>query len=150
MLFIVFQLGDDRYALNARELLEVLPLMSVKRLPHAPAGVAGVLDYHGVPLPVVDLSALALGHPAAQRISTRILIAEDAQGRRLALVAEHVSEMLNREPGDFSDAPVTISDAPYLGPITRDARGLVQWVTPERLLSDEVREALYHQLEEAA
>ena len=150
MLFIVFQLAEDRYALNARELLEVLPLMSVKRLPHAPAGVAGVLDYHGVPLPVVDLSSLALGHPAAQRISTRILIAEDTHGRRLALIAEHVSEMLNREAADFSDAGVTISDAPYLGPVTRDERGLVQWVTPERLLSDEVREALNHQLEEAA
>jgi chemotaxis-related protein WspB len=150
MLFIVFQLGDDRYALNGRELVEVLPLMTVKRLPHAPAGIAGMLDYHGVPLPVVDLSSLALGRPAADRISTRILIAEGRDGRRLALIAERANEMLTREPADFNDSGVTISDAPYLGPVTRDARGIVQWITPERLLSPEVRDALFHQVEEAA
>lgn len=150
MLFIVFQLGEDRYALNGRELIEVLPLMTVKRLPHAPAGVAGVLDYHGVPLPVIDLSALALGRPAAERLSTRILIAEGTDGKRLALIAERANEMLKREPGDFTDAGVVADAAPYLGPVARDERGLVQWITPEKLLPPAVRAALFHQLEEAA
>jgi len=150
MLFIVFQLGQDRYALSGRELVEVLPLMAVKQLPHAPAGVAGVLDYHGVPLPVIDLSALALGSRAAERISTRILIAEGADGRRLALIAERANEMLKREESEFTDPGVKVNGAPYLGPVTRDERGLVQWITPGKLLSAEVRDALFHQMEEAA
>ncbi len=150
MLFLVFQLDQDRYALDARQLVEILPLMEVKHLPQAPVGVAGMLDYHGVAVPVVDLSALALGRPAAARISTRVLIAELANGRRLALVAERAQELLQREAGEFAETGVAVDAAPYLGPVTRDARGLVQWISPEQLLSPEVREALYIQVKEAA
>jgi chemotaxis-related protein WspB len=150
MLFIVFQLGQDRYALDARELVEILPLIQVKRLPQAPAGVAGLLDYHGVTLPVIDLSELALGHAAVERISTRILIVELTNGCRLALVAERANELLHREPGDFAESGVAVDAAPYLGPVTRDAHGLVQWITPEKLLSPAVRDALFHQVAEAA
>jgi chemotaxis-related protein WspB len=150
MLFIVFQLGQDRYALDARELVEILPLMQVKRLPQAAVGIAGILDYHGVTLPVIDLSELALGRKALERTSTRVLIAELANGRRLALIAERANEMLQRESTDFTATAVAVDAAPYLGPITRDARGIVQWIAPEKLFSTAVHDALFHQVEEAA
>lgn len=150
MLFIVFQLGPDRYALDARELVEILPLVQVKRLPHAPAGVAGVLDYRGVALPVVDLTAMALGRPALERISTRILIAELANGRRIALIAERANEMLQKDVADFTETGVAVDSAPYLGPVTRDSRGLIQWIKPEQLLAPAVREALLLTIKEAA
>lgn len=150
MLFILFRLGEDRYALNAQELVEILPLAQIKRLPHAPVGIAGMLDYHGVMLPVIDLSALALGHAAAERISTRIIIAEMANGRRFALVAERANEMLQREASDFKESEVAVDEAPYLGPVTRDERGIVQWIAPQKLFSPAVYEALFHQVREAA
>ena len=150
MLFIVFQLGQDRYALDGREIVEILPLAQVKRLPHAPPGIAGLLDYHGVALPVVDLSELALGRTAVERISTRVLIVEIANGRRLALIAERANEMLQREPGDFAETQVAVDAAPYLGPVTRDARGIVQWIAPEKLLTTAVSDALFRQIREAA
>jgi chemotaxis-related protein WspB len=150
MLFIVFQLDQDRYALDARELLEILPLMQIKRLPQAPPGIAGILDYHGVTLPVIDLSELALGRKALERTSTRILVVEVANGRRLALIAERANEMLQREAGDFAETEVTVDAAPYLGPITRDARGIVQWIAPQKLFSAAVNDALFHPVKEAA
>ncbi len=67
MLFILFQLGSDRYALPAGQVAEVLPLVALKALLGAPAGVAGLIDYRGTAVPVIDLSALALGRPAALR-----------------------------------------------------------------------------------
>ena len=150
MLFIVFRLGQDRYALNARELLEILPLAQIKRIPHAPTGIAGLLDYHGVMLPVIDLSALALGQAAAERISTRMVVVEMENGRRFALIAERANEMLQREASDFTEATVTVDAAPYLGPVTSDARGIVQWITPQKLFSRAVYDALFHQMREAA
>lgn len=150
MLFVLFQLGQDRYALDASNLIEILPLAQVKALPHAPAGIAGIIDYHGVTLPVIDLSELALGRPAAQRISTRILIAEISTGRRFALVAERANQLLQREATDFVNPEVTVEAAPYLGPVTRDDRGVVQWITPQKLFSNAVCDALYQQAREAA
>ena len=150
MLFVLFQLGQDRYALDASNLIEILPLAQVKTLPHAPAGIAGIIDYHGVTLPVIDLSELALGRPAAQRISTRILIAEISTGRRFALIAERANQLLQREATDFVSPEVTVEAAPYLGPVTRDDRGVVQWITPQKLFSNAVCDALYQQAREAA
>lgn len=148
MLFVLFHLDHDRYAIDAREVVEILPLMDVKRLPQAPAGVAGILNYRGTPLPVIDLAAIALGRVAVERLSTRILIVRSAGGRQLALIAEGANETLKREADEFEAAGVCT--APYLGPVTKDAHGLVQWVAPDRLLSDTVREALFQQVGEAA
>ena len=55
MLFLTFQLGVDRYALDAKRVAEVLPLVDIKQIPHAPAGVAGVFNYRGTPVPVIGI-----------------------------------------------------------------------------------------------
>ncbi len=36
MLFLLFQLGKDRYVLEAARVIEVLPLMDLKQIPEAP------------------------------------------------------------------------------------------------------------------
>jgi chemotaxis-related protein WspB len=142
MLFILFQLDQDRYAIESRELVEILPLMRLKRLPHAPTGVAGILDYRGVPVPVIDLSEMALGRRSAERLSTRILIVQSEGGQQMGLIAERANGMLKCESTDFVSSGINVGGAPYLGPVTRDARGIVQWISPEKLLSAEIRNAL--------
>jgi chemotaxis-related protein WspB len=74
MLFLVFQLGKDRYAIEAHQVIEVLPQVNVKQIPRAPAGVAGVFDYHGAPVPLIDLTELAVGKPSRKWMSTRIIV----------------------------------------------------------------------------
>ena len=152
MLFILFQLGRDSYALEAAQVAEVLPLVQVKKIPHAPAGVVGVFTYRGAPVPVLDLSALTLGRPAHARLSTRLLLVHypDATGtkRLLGLIAEKATETLRREPGDFVASGVKSDGAPYLGPVANDARGIIQWVEVEKLLPASVREVLFKQVME--
>ncbi|QYM80440.1 chemotaxis protein CheW [Horticoccus luteus] len=147
MLFLLFQLGNDRYALAARDVVEVLPLLTLKAVPGAPRGVAGLMDYRGTAVPVIDLSALVIGRPAAQRISTRLLLARytprSGEERLLALMAERATEMLRRDPADFQPAGVQGEDARYLGPVLSDSNGLIQRVDVNALLSDEVQTALY-------
>ncbi len=152
MLFILFQLGGDCYALDAAQVAEVLPLVQVKKIPRAPVGVAGVFTYHGAPVPVLDLSELALGRPARERLSTRLLLVyypDGAGGRRLlGLIAEKATETMRREPGDFTASGVRGDGAPYLGPVVDDVRGLIQWVEVGKLLPATVSEALFRQAEE--
>jgi chemotaxis-related protein WspB len=155
MLFILFQLGRDCYALDAAQVVEVLPLVRVKKIPRAPTGVAGVFTYRGAPVPVLDLCELALGRPAQARLSTRLLLVRypDATGtkRLLGLIAEKATETLRREPGDFVAAGVRSDGAPYLGPVANDPRGLIQWIEVDKLLSASVRAALFEQpVEEGA
>ena len=149
MLFLLFQLGSDRYALEAGQVVEVLPLVSLKELPHAPRGVAGLANYREEIVPVIDLSSLALGRVAEQRVSTRLLMVRYSlpQGgeRLLGLVAERATEMLKCAPEDFHETGVENDEAPYLGPVMRNDRGLIQRVDIASLLNDELRQALFHQ-----
>jgi chemotaxis-related protein WspB len=147
MLFLLLQLGADRYALDASQVTEILPLVGVKKIPQAPAGVAGLFDFRGTAVPVVDLSELILGRPAEQRLSTRIILVrypgDDGGVRLLGLIAEKVTDTMRREPADFVDAGINNERAPYLGPVINDGRGLVQRIEVATLLPAPVREVLF-------
>jgi chemotaxis-related protein WspB len=149
MLFLIFQLGQDRYALDATEVVEVLPLVPLKALPGTPAWVAGVFSYHGQPVPVIDLPALALGRPAARRLSTRTVLVRypvagaDHGARILAIVVEQATRTMRRDRADFIDSGVATPQARYLGPVAADAAGLVQLISVRNLLPDDVKAMLF-------
>jgi chemotaxis-related protein WspB len=152
MLFLQFQLGNDRYVLDARDVVEVLPPLAVKQLPRAPEAVRGLIDYHGDSVPLLDLSRLAGGAAAPARLSTRIvLVALDVDGtpRLLGLLAERVTDTLRIAPDAFRDGGVVVPEARYLGPVANGADGLVQWVRVDALLDAPTRALLYAQAEAA-
>lgn len=149
MLFLMFRIGKDRYVVDVAQVEQVLPLMGAKELPGAPAGVAGVINYRGEPVPLIDLSSLALGRPSAAVMSTRIILVrypEEGEGsRRLALCAERVVETIEREAADFVATGVEAGTPAFLGPVAADADGLVQWVRPQALLTEEIRRILFRE-----
>lgn len=146
MLFLLFQLGDDRYAIDVEQVAEVLPLLDLKAFPLAPRGVAGAFDYHGSPVPVIDLSEVMLGRPARRWLSTRLILVQYAGGRRLlGVIAERATETLRCERAEFVDSGVASDGAPSLGPVRADARGLVQWIEVDSLLPEAVRQVLFQE-----
>jgi chemotaxis-related protein WspB len=149
MLFLIFQLGKDRYALEANRVLEVLPLVELKQLPQAPKGVAGIFNLRGKPVPALDLNELTFGTPAREKLTTRIIVVNhaDASGQNhpLGLIAESVTQTLRKDPQDFVDPGVTLATAPYLGPVLMDGKGPIQWLHAQRLLSEPIRQLLFAQ-----
>src|SRR5689334_6959105 len=105
MLFLLIQLGKDLYALDAREITEVVPMVRIKTIPQAPHGIAGAIQFRGAPVPVVDLGLLTLGEPTRQALSTRIVLANyRAAGpdRLLGLMAAKATDTIRREPEEFT------------------------------------------------
>lgn len=147
MLFLLFQLGAERYALDARRVVEVLPLLGLRPVPGATQGVAGLFSYRGETIPAVDLSQLLGGRPARERISTRIVVVQhpDAEGknRRLGLIAENVTQVIRKEESDCRDTGPHLGAAPYLGPALLDEQGVVRWLHEDRLLPNDVRERVF-------
>ncbi len=147
MLFVVFQIGQDRYALDAGRVVQVVPLLALKRLPHAPKGVAGVFVYQGSPVPAVDLCELTLGRPAAEMLSTRIILvnfaAPGGEAHLLGLIAEKATEVLRKDPRDFVDSGINLKAAPYLGPVLADPKGPIHWLQEEHLVSGPVQKLLF-------
>lgn len=150
MLFLIFQLGLERYALDATRVVEVLPLIGITKMPHAPVGVAGVLNYRGAPVPVIDLTELILGEPARRCLSTRIVLVHNGPAggdtRMLALIAEQTTDTLQCPATDFAPSGLLNGAAPYLGLVATDDRGLIQWIDVHALLPASVRDMLHDQV----
>ena len=151
MLFVLFQLGNDRYAMDVSRVVEVAPLLELKALPHAPKGVAGIFNYRGQPVPALDLCEITTGKPARERLSTRIIIIsyrhETGSEHLLGIIAENATQTLRKDPGEFVDPGLKIGAAPYLGPMLMDAKGTIQWINEQRLVSGHVRELLLNEVE---
>jgi len=170
MLYLLFQIGHDRYALEASHAVEVIPLLALKKIPQAPRGVAGIFNYRGQPVPALDLCELTFGHPATERLSTRIIVVrysrepgvESRVGSRVesresraglaldprpstlfGIIAEHATEMMRRDERDFVDSGVKVRAAPYLGPVLMDHKGVIQLLHAQHLLGEGVRELLF-------
>lgn len=153
MVYLLFQIGNDRYALEAAKIATVEPLVRLKRIPQSAPGIAGVCNYHNEAVPVVDLSEMALGQPVESNLSTRLVLVRyacpDGQERLLGLLAEKATETARYEEDDFQDPGAVAEGAPYLGPVVHGARGMVQRVDIARLLTPDVRNSLWQQALEA-
>ncbi|MGE0434340.1 MAG: chemotaxis protein CheW [Planctomycetota bacterium] len=148
MLVLLFHIGADRYAIETRAIIEIVPLARLKAIPQAPGWVAGLLDYRGRSVPVVDLCRLSLGQVAAPAFSSRTLIVRyrrehDTDTHVLGLTVERVLRTERMESDQFVSSGVDSPDARYLGPVASTADGMVQVVEVNDLLTDEVHRLLF-------
>jgi len=160
MLYLLFQIGQEHYALEARQAIEVIPFVALQRIPGAPSGVAGVFNYRGQGVTALDLCKLTTGRPAREQFSTRIILVNcdecrvtgkgaasttppvTRHPRLLGLIVERATGLLRREECDFQDADALASakpagqlgkaTAPWLGPVLMDGERVIQLLQPSR------------------
>ncbi|GAC1449002.1 MAG: chemotaxis protein CheW [Chamaesiphon sp.] len=139
MLMLLFYIGDERYALEIEHVVEVFPMVALKKLHHAPDYIAGLFNYRGRIVPAIDLCTLIHGNPCRYYLSTRIILINyldsDQTEHLWGLIAERVTETLNKSETDFIDPGITVDGFPYLGKIITDEQGMIQFVRVENLLS---------------
>ena len=146
MKVLLFHIGRDRYGLPLARIVRVLPLLELKQLPLTPDYVAGLMDLHGTPVPVIDLSRLAGLPAAAAQFDTRIVVVDyRAPGgetmHALGLLASQVRGVADIDPLQLEDSGV--ATVPFLGQVASDADGIVQLVELEHLLPPDVRALLF-------
>lgn len=151
MQLLIFHLGHDRYGLDTRRVIRVLPLIELKKLPQAPDYVAGLLNFHGNAIPVIDLCLLGYGTPCHAHYNTRIVLVEyaptDHEKHTLGLVAERVTGVQRVAQEAFVAPGVAAPDAPYLGQVATHDGGILQLIEVEQLLTDELRAILFPKVE---
>lgn len=146
MMMLLFSVGGDSYGINVRDIVEVLPNVTLKHFPQGPEPVAGLLNYRGTVVPVVDLTLLMSAHASRDRISSRIVLMnyfnEGGASHFLGFLVEKITETVRIPDDAFSRSGVETNNTPFLGDVAIHAGAMVQIVDIKKVLSDSMKAML--------
>jgi len=138
--YLTFLLGQELFAVNVKNVLEVLEQQQITRVPKSPDHILGIINFRGEILPVVN-THFKFGFNDAQTSLKAYVIVYDLareEGRYLvAAIADGVKDVIEVLSDDIKSVPdMGIQyDARFLeGAIQRNDR-FVLLVDPDRLFS---------------
>jgi chemotaxis-related protein WspB len=140
MLVLTFRVAEVPYAVAVRRVVEVVPRVELRAIPHSPRYLAGLLRYRGSAVPVVDLGLLMGEAACSDRLDTRIILVDCGMHGGtglgyLGLIAERVDNVQLVDESRRAISGLEIDGAPYLGPIYETDDGLLQLVEAGKILA---------------
>jgi purine-binding chemotaxis protein CheW len=104
--YLGFYLGTEVYGLPLEQLREVARVSHLRRVPGAPAGVAGLVNLRGEILCALDVRAI-LGLPAKATTESPFLVALRGFGDPLGLIVDSIADIYAVAPSDIEAPPAT-------------------------------------------
>lgn len=100
---VTFSVGDLRLGLDVACVREIVRGAAPVRVPHAPADVAGIIDWRGRLIPLIDLRARFGVAGSGTPEHARVIIVETGS-RTFGLAVDSVHTIMRIDPGTL-DAP---------------------------------------------
>jgi len=144
MLVLMCEAAGNRFAVDARQVVEVVARVRLQSVATAPDWLAGVCVYRGQVTSVVDLSSIVACKPSPVRWANRIImvrLSEEDTSLRCGLIVEKVAIGQLASDRAKQDAPPAAGVSQW-GPLLLDASGMFQLLELPRLFSAERRQAL--------
>ncbi len=101
-----FYLGSEVYGLPLEQLREVARVSHLRRVPGAPAGVAGLVNLRGEILCALDVRAI-LGLPAQASTESPFIVALRGFADPLGLIVDSIADIYAVSPSDIEAPPAT-------------------------------------------
>lgn len=106
--YLTFRLGDELFALDVRQVREVLDLIPITKVPRSPDFMRGVINVRGSVVPVVDMRLKFGMSQIESSLDTRIVVMEvslDDEITVLGALADSVHEVVELEPANIERPP---------------------------------------------
>jgi len=147
MLLVLFKIGEDSYAINTESIVEIIPSIKLRHLTGVPDYIAGVFDYRGKIVPVVDINIRTIKKPVKQRLSTRIILlrypfTEDQQPI-VGIMGEGMTDIIEIDESKIQEKEIKSKDAPHLGALLKYNDKFIQCINIENILTKEDQENLF-------
>jgi purine-binding chemotaxis protein CheW len=139
--YLVFTLDDQSYALHLPSVDSVARMAQITPLPNAPRVVLGLVNIHGRIVPVIDFRQ-RFNLPKREIVLDDRLIFAHARLRRLALVADAVTEVIECPEQSLALTDHILPGVKYLEGILKFKDGLVLIHDLDKFLSLEEEKAL--------
>jgi len=150
MLILGLSIGDERYGVQATEVIEVVPLIELRKVPLADKCIRGIFNYRGYPTPVVDLCQLFESRDCVNNLSTRIIIVEytalTGVKRSIGLIAEKITNVMNCKVSEMENSGIQQDQNDFLGLIYTHNSEMIQLIDTNKILPDSISNQLMSEL----
>ncbi len=106
--YLTFRLGAEEHGIPILKVREIIGLLSITRMPEAPAYMRGIVNLRGRIIPVIELRARFGMELVADSEETCIIVVELASGdsaRLIGILVDAVSEVLDIKGDEIQDSP---------------------------------------------
>ncbi|MFH0703338.1 MAG: chemotaxis protein CheW [bacterium] len=134
---IVFQLGNEEYAVPITCVQEIIMLQTPTRIPKSPSFVEGVINLRGHIIPIIDGRKKFQLEVKKERnsIESRIMVLE-VDGETIGLIVDSVSEVIHLKTEDIEPPPIDLeSDNDFLWGVGKFQDRLLILLNPQKFLS---------------
>ncbi|MEO1288756.1 MAG: chemotaxis protein CheW [Chloroflexota bacterium] len=131
---LTFRLADQYYALPIENVLEVVAMMTISKIPNAPDAIIGMVNRHGEALAMLDLRLVFGLYASPPDVSTLFIVAQgEAETYRVGLL---VDEILQVRYVVSADIQVAKGIGQYINNIIHVDDTLYQQVTLNAIATD--------------
>jgi chemotaxis-related protein WspB len=138
MLLLIFEVEGGRYALATERVVEVVPMVALRKIPFTDDYVAGLMNYRGRPVPVIDLCRVTGGRPCTPKYSTRIILVNQPVKNKpdaiIGLIAEQVTETTKSSLTTAPSSGMVIDDSLFQTRSKPAEYEMVRWFDLEQML----------------
>ena len=143
MLLLGFNIGDEKYVINTRAIIEVTTLVRLKKIPGSMKGIAGLLNYHGTAVPIIDVSALCGKPIQTSTLTTRIIIVNYLDKHIIGIKAENVTETIRINDDAFEKSGIKVKENDFLDEVAEVDKKFIQLINIDKILTEDVRNCLF-------
>jgi purine-binding chemotaxis protein CheW len=145
---VTFRLGDDLFAADIFSVERVLRYQAPTPIPNVPDWIAGVLDYRGRVVPVLDLRR-RFGLPTREVVGETRTLVFVANGQWIAAIVDAVLEVASVDPSKLAPPPPLFRGlaGEYLRGLVRHGSRLIVYLDVGRLLTSTERLQIEHAAE---
>jgi purine-binding chemotaxis protein CheW len=135
---LVFVVEERRFAVRARNVIEVVRAATLSPLPRAPSAVEGLLNFRGRVVPVVDIRSLFGVRPRAMEHTDHLIVVQSRE-REVVLRVDRATELVHCESSELQAVETVAPRAELLESIARTDLGVIYLLDlPSVLSSDDV------------
>jgi purine-binding chemotaxis protein CheW len=147
---VSFRLGSEEYGVDISQVQEIIRMVEITHVPRAPKFMEGVINLRGQLIPIIDLRTRFGMQRIDKTKSTRIIVTEIGN-KRVGIVVDSVSEVLNIPIENVEDAPEMIAGVgtEYIQGVGKMDERLIIMLDLTMVISGEEKQAL-EQIGEAA
>jgi purine-binding chemotaxis protein CheW len=119
-----FFLDGQEFALHLSSVESVVHIVEITPLPKVPDIVSGVIDYKGHIIPVMNVRRRFHLQEREIELSDQLIIA-DTSTRKVALLVDHVSRVVECLQGEIVKSKTILPELPYIEGVVKLEDGMI-------------------------